>query len=291
MKTQSECYPCFLKQASSSLARLKPAEAKRIEVFQAVARMVAELDPEKNPAFNSSLVLHLVNRRLGAEDPYREEKRQYNELALSLLPSLKERIATAPDRLEAAVRLSVVGNVIDLGIGHEVDLEGTLDRAFGDGFARFEMAAFRAGLEPAQRILYLLDNAGEVVFDRLLIEELRQLGKAVIAGVKGGPILNDATRQDAEQAGLPPICRVLDTGTNFVGVIREHSSPQFLQVLDGADLVIAKGQGNYETLEGSRQNLFFILKAKCQAVAEHLGIKLGDLYFGPTPDRPPAAGE
>jgi hypothetical protein len=76
-----------------------------------------------------------------------------------------------------------------------------------------------------------------------------------------------------------------------VGVIREHSSPQFLRVLDGAELVIAKGQGNYETLEGSRQNLFFILKAKCQAVAEHLGIKLGDLYFGPTPDRPPAAGE
>ena len=291
MKTQSECYPCFFKQASNSLARLKPKEAKRLEVFQAVARLVAELDPEQNPAYNSSLVLHLVNLHLAAEDPYQDEKRQYNELALSLLPSLQKRIAAAPDRLEAAVRLSVVGNVIDLGIGHEVDIEGTLDRAFGNGFARFDFEGFQTALEPARRILYLLDNAGEVVFDRLLIEELRRLGKAVIAGVKGGPILNDATRQDAEAAGVDQICRVLDTGTNFVGVIRERSSPEFLQVLDVADLVIAKGQGNYETLEGSRKDLFFVLKAKCPAVAEHLGIKLGDLYFGPKPDRPPAAGE
>jgi len=288
MRTQSACYPCFFKQALSSLDRMKAAEEKRLEVYQAVAGLAAKLKPEKDPAYNSSQVLHLVNLHLGAEDPYGEAKREYNQLALAMLPSLQERVAASADPLEAAVRLAVVGNVIDLGIGHEVDLEGTMARAFGDGFARFEMEAFRAALQPAQRLLYLLDNAGEVVFDRLLIEQLRKSGKAVIAGVKAGPIINDATREDAEQAGLPNICRVIDTGSNFVGVARERCSPLFLQALDRADLVIAKGQGNYETLEGTRPNLFFILKAKCEAVAGHLGVKLGDLYFGQTPDKPTA---
>ena len=288
MQTQSACYPCFFKQALSSLERTNAAEAKRLEVFRAVARLVGDLKPEHNPAHNSSQVLHLVNLHLGADDPYREAKREYNQLALDLLPGLQERVARAADPLEAAIRIAVVGNVIDLGIGQEVDLDGTLARAFGDGFARFELEAFRSALERAQRILYLLDNAGEVVFDRVLIEELRKRNKAVIAGVKAGAILNDATREDAEQAGLSKLCRVLDTGCNFVGVERERSSPAFLQILDGADLVIAKGQGNYETLEGTRENLFFILKAKCEAVAGHLGVKPGDLYFGPTPQKRPA---
>lgn len=290
MKTTSDCYPCFFKQAVSTISRLNTPEATRLQVLQEVARQVAELDPQNSPAYNSSLVLHLLNRRLGVNDPYQEEKRRYNEIALSLLPELREKIAGAPEPLSVAIRLAVVGNVIDLGIGHEVDLEGTMRRALGDGFARFDLELFRKSLDRAQRILYVLDNAGEVVFDRLLIEELRRRGKAVIAGVKGGPILNDATRADAEAAGLEQICRVLDTGSDFVGVAREHSSPAFLQALDGADLVIAKGQGNYETLEGSRPDLFFILKAKCPAVAAHLGVKLGDLYFGPTPDRRTADG-
>jgi len=289
MRTQSACYPCFFKQALSSLERMHAPEAKRLEVYQAVARLVGDLKPEHNPAHNSSQVLHLVNLHLGTDDPFREAKREYNLLALEMLPALQERVTQAADPLEAAIRIAVVGNVIDLGIGQEVDLEGTLERAFGDGFARFEIEAFRSALERAPRILYLLDNAGEIVFDRLLIAELRRRNKAVIAGVKAGAILNDATREDAEQAGLDKICQVLDTGCNFVGVERERSSPIFLQVLDRADLVIAKGQGNYETLEGTRPDLFFILKAKCEAVAGHLGIKLGDLYFGPTPDKRPVA--
>jgi damage-control phosphatase, subfamily I len=289
MRTHSACYPCFFKQALSSLERMNAPEAKRLEILQAVARLVGDLKPEHTPAYNSSQVLHLVNLHLGTDDPYREAKREYNHLALHLLPGLQERAAAAPDPLEAAIRISVVGNVIDLGIKHEVDLDGTLARAFGDGFGRFELESFKAALDRAQRILYVLDNAGEVFFDRVLIEELRRRGKAVIAAVKAGAILNDATLEDADQAGLTELCRVVDTGCNFVGVERERSSPAFLQVLDGADLVIAKGQGNYETLEGTRPDLFFILKAKCEVVAEHLGVKFGDLYFGPTPDKRPAA--
>ena len=288
MQTRSACYPCFFKQALSSLERMHAAEAKRLEVYQAVARLVGDLQPEHNPAHNSSQVLHLVNLHLGTDDPYLEAKREYNRLALDLLPGLQERVAQAADPLEAAIRIAVVGNVIDLGIGQEVDLDGPLARAFGDGFARFELEAFRSALERAQCIFYLLDNAGEVVFDRVLIEELRRRNQVVVAGVKGGPILNDATREDAEQAGLLKLCKVLDTGCNFVGVERERSAAMFLQVLDQSDLVIAKGQGNYETLEGTRENLFFILKAKCEVVANHLGVKLGDLYFGPTPAKPPA---
>ncbi len=279
MKTDSLCFPCFLKQAHSSVAYLTEDENKRVQVLKQVALMLPTLDPEKNPAYNSSLVLFKINELMGSKDPFAEARKKYDKLALDLAPELRGEIETAADPLEMATRLSVVGNVIDLGIKEKVDIEGTLELAKGSGFKIFEFEAFKQELNKAKRILYILDNAGEIVFDSLLIEQVRKLGKAVIAAVRGGPILNDAIMDDAKRVGLDKLVKVIDTGSNFVGVIREKCSPVFLKALDTAELVIAKGQGNYETLEGTRPNIFFILKAKCGAVAAHLGVEEGDLVL------------
>jgi damage-control phosphatase, subfamily I len=279
MKSTSLCFPCFLKQAHSSAAFLTDDDAKRTWVLKEVAKMLPELDPEQNPAFNSSLVLLRVNELMGANDPYLQARISYDQMAMELLPRLRHEIDSAPDPLEMAVRLSAVGNIIDLGIKSEIDIEATMELAKGDGFKVFEMAEFKTALEKTKRILYILDNSGEIVFDMLLIEQLKKVGKMLIAAVRGGPILNDAVMDDAKLVGLDKVCKVIDTGSNFVGVIREKCSPIFLKGLDTADMVIAKGQGNYETLEGTRPNLFAILKAKCDAVSQHIGVQEGDLVF------------
>jgi uncharacterized protein with ATP-grasp and redox domains len=279
MKSMSLCYPCFLKQAYSTLAYSRVDEQKRIWVLRELASMLPDLDPKQSPAYNSSLVLFRVHDLSGGGDPYAEERKNSNQMALDMLPGLRQKLDEAGDRLDAAVRLSVVGNIIDLGIQHKASIAETMDSALGEGFAVFEMKEFRKALEASKRILYILDNAGEIVFDMLLIEQLRKTGQAVLAAVRGSPILNDAVMDDAIQVGLDKVCRVIDTGNEFLGVIREKCSSLFLKALDSADLVIAKGQANYESLEGTRPNIFFILKAKCQATADHMGVKEDDLVF------------
>lgn len=279
MKTGSICYPCFMEQAHSSVCHAIEDEARQCELLREISVLIEGMRMEDTPAYSSSLILQNVNELMGVEDPYAEAKRKSNEEVMALVPAVTDRIRAAPDKLEAAVRLSVVGNVIDLGIKHQADLEATMEQALGDGFARFDYDGFKEKLAASQRILYVLDNAGEIVFDKILIEGLRAQGKMVVAAVRGGPILNDATMEDAKQVGLDKVVRVIDTGCNFVGVVREKSSDFFLQVLDAADMVIAKGQGNYETLDDIGDRGFFILKAKCDHVARALGVNNGDLVL------------
>lgn len=277
MKSDSSCFPCMVKQAHSTAVQGVPDEDKRWEVLTLSSAVLPDLSRDDSPAYNSSLLIHKVCEHLGMEDPYADVKKQMNEKALGLIGQVKEKIKSSENKLEAAVRLSVAGNVLDAGIGHEAGLEETMESALSDGYARFEYDAFQEKLSSSQRILYLLDNAGELVFDKLVIDGLRSQGKMVVAAVKGGPILNDATREDAEQAGLDKSAKVIDTGNNFVGVVRDKCSDMFLKVLDSADMVIAKGQGNYETLDQEGERFFFILKAKCPYIARCLDIEENQL--------------
>jgi len=279
MKTYSLCFQCFLKQAHSAASFLTEDDDKLVWVMKDVAAMLPNLDIDDNPAYNSSLVLHRVNEMMGSNDPFRQARLKYDRIAAELIPRLREEINWSADPFEMAVRISVVGNVIDLGIKSDVDLEGTLELAKGAGFKIFQIDELQAALAKSKRLLYILDNAGEIAFDLLLIEQIKKTGKTVLAAVRGGPILNDAVMEDAKIVGLDKLCKVIDTGSNYVGVIRSKCSALFLKALDSADAVIAKGQGNYETLEGTRPAAFFILKAKCAPVAEHIGVQEGDLVL------------
>lgn len=279
MKSVSLCYPCFLKQAHSTLVYSGVEDEKRVWILKEVAAMLSDLDPAQSPAYNSSLVLFRVQDLAGDRDAYAAERKKSNDMAMGMLSELRKILDDSADRLETAIRLSVAGNVIDLGIQHKAGIRETIESALGEGFAVFDIEEFKADLEKARRLLYILDNAGEIVFDMLLIEELKKLGKKVIAAVRGAPILNDVIMEDAGQVGLDKICRVIDTGSKYIGVIRDKCSPLFLKSLDTADLIIAKGQANYESMEGTTPNTYFILKSKCHATAEHMGVREDDLVF------------
>ena len=269
MQAKPECDHCFLRQARDA-ARRMGLDAERTEVLlQAVAAELERTPAGVTPPVRASRVHALVRELSGNPDPYRQAKREATAHALALYPHLKELVAGALEPLETAVRLAIAGNIIDLGVAQEYDLEASIERVLAQPFAINDMEALRGAIGQASNILYLADNAGETVFDRLLIETL---GKPVTYVVKGGAAVNDAIRADAEQAGLDAVCTIIDSGAATLGTLLEECSPRLRELFRDADLVIAKGMANYESLSGSRPGLFFLLQAKCAIVADHLGV-------------------
>jgi uncharacterized protein with ATP-grasp and redox domains len=208
-------------------------------------------------------------------DPYRKEKALHNQMALKLLSGLHEQVSKSDDPLMTAAHLAIAGNIIDLGAKSGLDeseihdallhvtekpLEGDLD-SFRDEVAR------------AKTILYLADNCGEIVFDTLLVEQLNP--KRVTLAVRGMPTINDATREDAVTAGLDQIVPILENGSDAPGTLIGDCSEEFRLAFNSADLIVSKGQGNFETLSHCGKNIFFLLKVKCPVVAKSVDLPVG----------------
>jgi uncharacterized protein with ATP-grasp and redox domains len=280
MRVYLDCIGCFVRQALDAARLATEDERIHEEVIRGVLRMSADLDMSLSPPAIGQKVHRLIRELTGKEDPYRRTKSRFNELALGLYPGLRKWIESSEDRLETAVRLAIAGNIIDLGVKtsiRESDIEGVISDCLTADFDRGAVGTFRDAVDRAESILYLTDNAGEIVLDRLLLERLPI--ERITVAVKGAPIINDATMEDALVAGLARIVEVIDNGSNAPGTILEDCSRAFRDRFEGTDLVIAKGQGNYETLSGSEKNIFFILKVKCPVIARDLGCEIGRMIL------------
>ena len=221
--------------------------------------------------------VHRIVRQVARQvDPYQDIKAHSTRQALQLYPRLKAMVAASGDPWMTAVRLSIAGNIIDLGPGQPFDLEQTIDRVLAAPFAIDDSVALQRALSTARSVLYLADNAGETVFDRLLIEVL---GPVVTYAVKGGPIINDATRQDALDAGLDRVAEIVSTGSDAPGTILDRCSAQFRALYESAPVVIAKGQANYETLSTAGPKMFFLLQAKCPVIAGDLNVPVRSIVL------------
>jgi len=276
MKTYLDCYPCFLRQALDA-ARLAGADESQQKVaLDRVLDVLKQIGSWDTPPEIGDRVHRIVRQEVGDGDPYRPVKEASTRQALALYPRLKALLAGADDPLETAVRLSIAGNIIDLAPNREYDLWGTVERVLTQPFAVDDRAAFREALSRVGQVLYLADNAGETVFDRLLIETL---DAPVIYAVKGGPILNDATREDALAAGVDQAAQVVSTGSDAPGTILDRCSEEFRQLYDEAELVIAKGQANYETLSEEGSRVFFLLQTKCSIIARDVGVPVGSIVL------------
>ena len=222
----------------------------------------------------------MIKKLTGVQDAYLQVKNRFNKLALEMYPELRERITNSNEPLETAVRLAIAGNIIDLGVKTglaESEIEETITKSLTDPLQAKHLGKFKNATNQAKDILYLGDNAGEIVFDRLLIELLPKENITFV--VKAHPIINDATIEDALIAGLTDIVNVIDNGSDAPGTILENCSQDFQHRFEKADLIIAKGQGNYETLSDVNKNIFFILRAKCPVVARHLGCEIGSMIL------------
>ena len=284
MKSKPDCLHCSLKQALSAARAAGADEAAQLQAVRAAMEAMRDFSLDSTPAHNSTLALWAAHEALGNDNPFAAQKRQYNELALRMYPRLKALVVEAKDRLEAAVKVAVAGNVIDLGIlgrlsGHDVDIEGAIAEVFAEGLAINDLPALRAALQRARRVLYLGDNAGEIVFDRVLVEEIAAAGAEVVFAVKSRPILNDATEEDARAVGMDQVARVISTGSGEIGVPLAACSEAFGGEFAATDLIISKGQGNLESLDDVPAPIFFVLKAKCEVTAAALGVTMGEMVL------------
>jgi uncharacterized protein with ATP-grasp and redox domains len=276
MRTYLDCYPCFLRQALEAARWLRADEAAQKVLVDRVLDQLGEIELASTPPQIGDRVHRLVRETLGDGDPYRAFKREATRHALALLPRLEALVAESADPLETAIRLSIAGNIIDAGVSQRYDLWKTVERVLAQPFAIGELAGLRSALAGAASVLYLADNAGETVFDRLLVP---LLGRPVVYAVKGGPILNDATLEDARSAGLEPAAQLLSTGSDAPGTVLERCSEEFREAYRQSELVIAKGQANYETLSEEGPKVFFLLQAKCPIVARDLGVEVGSIVL------------
>ena len=231
---------------------------------------------ESTPPMLAKMMYEKVAKITGVEDPYQELKHKSTIEALALYPSVKEQVGRSKDPLLTAVKFAAIGNVIDFGVNHGYGLIEAINDVFKREFGIFDNAAFKESLSKANDILYIGDNAGESVFDRILIEEM---GKNVTYVVRGGPVINDVTQKEALQAGLDTVATIISTGTNIPGAVTEYCGSEFNAAFQEADMVISKGQGNYESLSEEERSIFFLLIVKCDLVAQEIGAQKGELVL------------
>jgi len=279
MKTFFDCIPCFVRQALDSVRLVTDDESIHERLLREVLREAGKMDLRQSPPEMGQHIHRLIRELTGERDPYRRIKERFNRLALDLYPELEARLQSSTDPMATAVRLAIAGNVIDFGVNshlNEAHVHQAIEQALTTPFDG-DVETFAAAVSDAEGILFLADNAGEIVFDRLLIEQMPP-GKVTVT-VKGSPVINDATMEDAETAGLTELVEVIDNGSDAPGTILEDCSEGFRRRFDKADLIIAKGQGNYETLSEVEKDIFFILKAKCPVIARHLGCQVDSMVL------------
>jgi len=288
MRTYLDCIPCFYRQALEAARITGANQIIQKKIIDELSQLIPNFPLKASPPEMGRIIYALVREIIGVKDPFKEIKERSNKLALSLYPELKQEINNSEDRLLIAVKLSIAGNVIDYGVKNSLNMEEEINKIFNKDFKSdnknnktvFKFQKFKEDLTKVNTIIYLADNAGEVVFDRLLIEELiEKLGKQVIYVVRGKPVINDALIEDAIFCGINKVAKITSSGSDAPGTIMKYCSSEFIELYQNAELIISKGQGNYESLSEEDKSIFFLFKAKCSVIAKHIGCEVGDMVL------------
>lgn len=278
MKTNLDCIPCLVRQAAEAVRLSVADESRQADIMRSLLPQLMGSDWTRSPTVVAQHLHRYIRKETGNSDPYRAYKERMNRLALELLPCLQREVRVEEFPQTALVRLALAGNLIggDPAAGmSEMEIRTALCRACrGDCMMDSAKDLFLAA-EQARHILYLTDNAGEIVLDRALLEAL-PVAKIVV-GVRGSPIVNDATIADAEMAGLQDIVSVMPNGSDAPGTLLEDCSEEFRRVFEAAELIVAKGQGNYESLYSISKHAFFLQHVTCHCVAAHCGVPVGSM--------------
>jgi uncharacterized protein with ATP-grasp and redox domains len=288
MRTYLDCIPCFYRQALYAARIAGADEIVQKKIIDELSKLIPDFPLGVSPPEMGRIVYALVRGIIAVKDPFKEIKESSNKMALSLYPKLKQEIHNSGDRLLTAVKLSIIGNIIDYGAKNSLNVEEEINSLFQGNIivynenseTTFKYKKFKEALNKANSIIYLADNAGEVVFDRLLIEELvKELGKEVIYVVKDKPIINDALMEDALFCGINKVAKVISSGSDAPGTLLKYCLPEFIRIYQKAELIISKGQGNYESLSEENKPIFFLFMAKCPVIAKDIGCEVGDMVL------------
>ncbi len=279
MKMHDECIPCLVSQVIKT-AHLTGAQ-DRETLYKQVFAYMSQLDFNKTNPEVAGDTYAMLKKHIGNDDPYKEVRDYFNNLIMQLMPAIRGKIEAAADPFKAALQYASAANIIDFSPAHSGELVTTetvtelLDQATNMPFVIDHTKQLQADLSHARTLLYLGDNCGEICLDKLLIENIKHQNPnlQVYFGVRGAPVVNDSTEEDAYKVGIDEYATIISNGDISQGTVIEHTSPAFQEIYHKADLVIAKGQANYETLSDRLdQNIYFMLITKCKVIANDIGV-------------------
>lgn len=278
MNINIECIPCYYRQALQAARFATDDESLWWATLRNLGDYLKTLDATMASHDVAETAHRIIRESTGCADPYKKVKVEFNRRALAMLPRERGRVLAAADPLDAALRMSIAGNVIDFGSEAFLDLDETIGTILEKPFAIDHGPAFHDAVKSAKTVLFLGDNAGEIVFDKLLLEQLAP--RKIFFAVRGAPILNDATPPDARDAGIHELAEIIDSGLAVAGMPLDRLPRRYLDIYNSADVVISKGQANFESLcEQPKENLFMLFTIKCELVARRTRTRVGDIVL------------
>ncbi|MCJ7716336.1 MAG: ARMT1-like domain-containing protein [Anaerolineales bacterium] len=273
MRTSPECYDCLLRQAVSVITSTDLDQKTQINIIKEVLRTLEKADDTRTPSLIASQTNRVIKEKTGIDDLYIDLKLESHLIAQEYLEDLRDLSKKGDDFLEQGLKISAAGNIFDIFASSEYDLWEEVKRTVNQELLGGGVETFREQIGKAPYLLYLADNVGETIFDRVFIETL---DIPVIYAVKSGPILNDATLDDALAAGIDQVAEIIETGSHAPGTILEQCSDEFKQLFEDANLVLAKGAANYETLDDRGDKLFFLFRVKCPIISRDIKTPQGN---------------
>lgn len=282
MKMQPECFKCFFQQADRFLKYLRVSKLRRFKILKQLGNYLFSIERyDRAPAFYASTMYKILYEAVGVKDPYKKVKKEYNQLILRMYPELLKLIKDSRIPLYSALKLSAIGNTIDFGVETSLDIKRDIQNFEKIGFKKDDFKIFQKLLKKSVKIMLIADNSGEIIFDKLLLEIINSSDKyKIIIGVRGAPVINDVTIEDLKYIQFSNNIKVVSNGNAFVGTVLDECSEEFLKEFKESDIIISKGQANFESLnECKSKNIFFLFKAKCEPVANFLGVEQGSLIF------------
>ena len=267
----SPCSDCLLRNFRRLFDTFDIPALEQIDFLVEYGELMAHHNFSTTPEIQRELS-HKFTAITGIADPYAIEKSESNRQAMELYNEWKPKVAKSDHPFEMALRLAIAGNIMDYGASNSFDIHQTIENVISASFAIDQSMLLKQRISQAKKILYLADNAGEIVFDKLFIETIGHPDLTI--AVKGGAALNDATLDDARESGLEDVAHVISNGFDATSTILKECSDEFLSLYHAADLIISKGQGNLEGLIYENDaRIFFLLMVKCDVMAEKLGVK------------------
>ena len=283
MKISYECGACFLRQAREAMDLATDDDDLKIEINGEIFKFLAKTFKKgTNSNKTGSYIHNLIKEKTNCHDPYVNEKRLGNEIALKYLP-LAQDILDENDSLENRVKIAIVGNILDFGAFElSEDIEKLIKDSLDKDLAVKDIESFENALKKYDNVLYLVDNTGEIVFDKLLLSKIQEYDLDITIAVKSQPILNDACMEDAISTGLNEFGEIVEIGAGTVGYVDSEISDEFREIFNAHEFVISKGMGNYEGLteiDLSEKEVFFLLCAKCGTIAKDIGVNFQDMLL------------
>ncbi|MHA1646860.1 MAG: damage-control phosphatase ARMT1 family protein [Promethearchaeota archaeon] len=284
MDLHPQCLACLIGQVEKAFHLLRPSVSKAeiVEIQKKIMIKLAQMNQKKMPFYGQALY-QSISEIMGEKDPYRKMKQKNIQEAMKFIPSLREIIKKSPDPLLTVIVIAILGNTFDFGTPHKIDLEEDIKNFSLNNLSINDFDKFVEDLKKSTHILIIGDNSGESVFDRMMLEYFTETfpNKEFVYSIRSGPAINDITKTEADEIGLSKICKIIE-GSASPGVILEQTNQEFQEIFKSSDLILSKGQGNYESLDDIKignSNLYFLLKAKCSFVAERFGVEVGSLIL------------